>query len=172
MAYLNNQTPSLQPNHFHNAQPIGGGFPSLVPAEVNQIPLPRPITQETRITELSDEQSHELKDESETLIDHGGTDDHIAALPSTDKPLRGRKTVSGTRRAAQNRNAQKAFRERRHKYVKDLEATASEVADLKRTVEKLEQENLLLREYTRALEGRLMQLSPNEVFHGRQQGSS
>lgn len=166
MAYLNNQTPSLQPSLYHNAQPVAS-YPSLVPADASQIPLPRPMAQESRVSELSDEQSHELKDESEALLDPGADD--VAAFPQ-DKPTRGRKIVSGTRRAAQNRNAQKAFRERRHKYVKDLEATAAEVNDLKKSVEKLEQENLLLREYTRALESRLMQLSPNEVF--RELGAS
>lgn len=81
-----------------------------------------------------------------------------------EQPTRGRKVLSGTRRAAQNRNAQKAFRQRRDKYVKDLEATAAQVPDLKKTVEKLELENSHLRKYTMALQARLMQLSPTEVF--------
>lgn len=77
---------------------------------------------------------------------------------------RGRKVLSGTRRAAQNRNAQKAFRQRRDKYVKDLEATAAQVPELKKTIEKLELENTHLRKYTLALQARVMQLSPTEVF--------
>lgn len=166
MAYLSNQTPSLQPSVYHTAQPVAG-FPSLVPVDSSQVNLPRPLNQESRISELSDEQSHELRDESETPLDQGA--DEVPSF-TPEKTARGRKAVSGTRRAAQNRNAQKAFRERRHKYVKDLEATAAEVNELKNSVEKLEQENHLLREYTRALERRLMHYNPNEVF--RELGSS
>lgn len=73
----------------------------------------------------------------------------------------GRRHLSTTKRAAQNRNAQKAFRERREKYVKELEATAAEVAELHKTIEELRQENLQLRDYTLALQSRLIELSPN-----------
>lgn len=73
----------------------------------------------------------------------------------------GRRIVSTTKRAAQNRNAQKAFRQRRDKYVKELEATAAEVAELHKTIEELRQENLQLRDYTLALQSRLIELSPN-----------
>lgn len=79
--------------------------------------------------------------------------------PAPEKPAR--RTVSTTKRAAQNRNAQKAFRQRREIYVKELEATAAEVAELHKTIEELRQENLQLRDYTLALQLRLIELSPN-----------
>lgn len=80
---------------------------------------------------------------------------------SKEKSATGRRIVSTTKRAAQNRNAQKAFRQRRDKYVKELEATAAEVAELHKTIEELRQENLQLRDYTLALQSRLIELSPN-----------
>ena len=48
--------------------------------------------------------------------------------------------------------------------MKDLEATAAEVGDLKKTVEKLQLENAHLRKYTTALKTRLMQINPAEGF--------
>lgn len=86
-------------------------------------------------------------------------DDKSPAEQPREKPAR--RSVSNTKRAAQNRNAQKAFRQRREKYVKELEATAAEVAELHKTIEELRQENLQLRDYTLALQSRLIELSPN-----------
>lgn len=72
----------------------------------------------------------------------------------------GRRMLSGTKRAAQNRNAQKAFRQRREKYVKELEATAAEVPELHKTIEELRRENIQLRDYTLALQSRLIEMTP------------
>lgn len=80
---------------------------------------------------------------------------------SKEKLASGRRNLSTTKRAAQNRNAQKAFRQRRDKYVKELETTAAEVAELHKTIEELRQENLQLRDYTLALQSRLIELSPS-----------
>ncbi|KAK7676528.1 hypothetical protein QCA50_020497 [Cerrena zonata] len=74
--------------------------------------------------------------------------------------------ISGTKRAAQNRNAQKAFRQRKDKYVKDLEATAREVVHLKETIEELRAENLQLRDYTLELQGKVIALSLNREREG------
>lgn len=89
----------------------------------------------------------------------------IADSPPDDKR---RQKLSTTKRAAQNRNAQKAFRLRREKYVKELESTASEVAQLHKTIEELRQENLQLRDYTLALQSRLIELSPNVAVNPHQ----
>ncbi|AGO12139.1 AaceriAEL222Cp [[Ashbya] aceris (nom. inval.)] len=61
------------------------------------------------------------------------------------KPLR------NTKRAAQNRSAQKAFRQRREKYIKDLEIKAKQY-------DKLEQEVLSLRRENEELKMRLADL--------------
>ncbi|KAK6458586.1 uncharacterized protein RJT20DRAFT_131752 [Scheffersomyces xylosifermentans] len=70
------------------------------------------------------------------------------------------RVVSGTKRAAQNRSAQRAFRQRKEKYIKDLEAKAAEADILKQTIEDMRTENLQLRDYTLALQSRVIELSP------------
>lgn len=85
----------------------------------------------------------------------GGDDGAVKGDDGSDSAMR--RTVLTTKRAAQNRNAQKAFRQRRHKYVKDLEAKAMLVPELEKTVELLQRENRQLREYTAALQRRLME---------------
>jgi hypothetical protein len=71
--------------------------------------------------------------------------------------------VSNTKRAAQNRSAQRAFRQRKDKYVKELESRAAEVEHLKQTIEELRHDNLQLRNYTLALQSRVIELSPGSA---------
>lgn len=79
--------------------------------------------------------------------------------PTSDShPGNNKRPLSTTRRAAQNRSAQKAFRQRKERYIKDLEAQATEVRALKQTIEDLRAENLRLRDYTIALQGRIIEL--------------
>ena len=73
--------------------------------------------------------------------------------------------VSSDKRAAQNRQAQKAFRQRREKYIKDLEAQVAEVSQLKQTIEELRNENLQLRDYTLALQSKLLEMNPPGGSH-------
>ncbi|ODV77094.1 uncharacterized protein CANTADRAFT_8249 [Suhomyces tanzawaensis NRRL Y-17324] len=83
--------------------------------------------------------------------------------PLSDHEGSGSKLVrgSGTKRAIQNRNAQRAFRQRKEKYVKELELKAAEVDQLKQSIEELRAENLQLRDYTLALQSRVIELSPS-----------
>lgn len=76
----------------------------------------------------------------------------------SDRPFH--RPVSTTKRAKQNRNAQRAFRQRKEKYIKELEAKATETDHLKQTIEELRAENLQLRDYTLALQSRVIELSP------------
>lgn len=89
-------------------------------------------------------------------IRHSSTSSSGLSSPISGNP----RQLSGTKRAAQNRNAQKAFRQRKEKYIKDLEATAAETTSLKQTIEELRAENLQLRDYTLALQSRVIELSP------------
>ncbi|KAG7662696.1 kapC [[Candida] subhashii] len=77
---------------------------------------------------------------------------------------RGRKKavppLSVTKRAVQNRNAQRAYRTRRDQYIKELEAKAAELDHLKQTIDELRNENIQLRDYTIALQSRVIELSP------------
>ncbi|EGW33492.1 uncharacterized protein SPAPADRAFT_60844 [Spathaspora passalidarum NRRL Y-27907] len=81
------------------------------------------------------------------------------SMPSRPTPAKNNRIVSTTKRAAQNRNAQRAFRERKDLYIKDLEAKAAEVDQLRQTIEELRNENSQLRDYTIALQSRLIELS-------------
>lgn len=84
-----------------------------------------------------------------------------------EEAKKNRRQISNTKRAAQNRSAQKAFRLRKEKYMKELEEQAAEVQLLKQTIEELRAENLQLRDYTLALQSRVIELSPS---HPPQQG--
>lgn len=66
--------------------------------------------------------------------------------------------VLTTKRAAQNRNAQRAFRQRKEKYIKELESKAAETEVLKQQIEELKAENMQLRDYTLALQLRVIEL--------------
>lgn len=150
MAYLNTQPPPLHQTPSTHT--------SMTPTPTPYIPIQASVgsKQEPRITEIPGS--------SQTTPPSPPEATETPSELTPDPPSRGRKVVSGTRRAAQNRNAQKAFRQRREKYVKDLEATSAQMEEMKKKMQKLEQENAQLREYTVALQTRLIQLNPDEVF--------
>jgi hypothetical protein len=79
--------------------------------------------------------------------------------------------LSGTKRAAQNRMAQRAFRQRKEIYIKELEDKAKEVDGLKQTIDALKQENMQLRDYSLALQAKLIEQpdvpTPPVVFNTR-----
>ncbi|CAG8576964.1 1562_t:CDS:2 [Paraglomus occultum] len=61
-----------------------------------------------------------------------------ALLTAQSRP--GCRILATTKRAAQNRAAQRAFRQRKDRYIKDLEAKAKELESLKRRLEQAEKE--------------------------------
>ncbi|KAI8336919.1 hypothetical protein BD560DRAFT_413533 [Blakeslea trispora] len=63
-----------------------------------------------------------------------------------------KKTVIESRRAEQNRAAQRAFRQRKERYVKELEARVNAMADWPARMEALEMENERLKRKIQALE--------------------
>ncbi|ODQ55752.1 hypothetical protein SAICODRAFT_23124 [Saitoella complicata NRRL Y-17804] len=77
-------------------------------------------------------------------LSHTSSHSHSHSGSQTRTPSL-QKHPSNTKRAAQNRAAQKAFRVRREKYVRDLESKASEFEVLKERVRELEEENRRLR---------------------------
>lgn len=99
------------------------------------------------------QQQNDQRLNEEKLKGAGGP---IRTKIGSSQPMR---IVSTTKRAAQNRNAQKAFRQRKEKYIKDLETTAAQVEILKQTVEDLKTENLQLRDYTLSLQSKVLELS-------------
>lgn len=79
-----------------------------------------------------------------------------------DEGLSGtKKKVSSTKRALQNRNAQRAFRQRREKYLKELEGRVAEILQLHKKIDDLQRENRELRDYTMALQSELLKLTHN-----------
>lgn len=99
------------------------------------------------------------------LQDAESNDEEAKMKMASGGASRPSRPVSGTKRAAQNRSAQKAFRQRKEKYIKDLEQQAAEVNTLKQTIEELRAENLQLRDYTLALQSRVIELSPASSHH-------
>lgn len=80
------------------------------------------------------------------------TQDGIAELVNRQgRPL------SQTKRAAQNRAAQRAFRQRKEIYIKDLEAKVAELKQSKETIDALRQEIIQLRDYILVLQSRLIE---------------
>lgn len=69
----------------------------------------------------------------------------------------GPRAVIPSKRAAQNRAAQRAFRQRKERYVKDLEKKAKLMDDWKIEIEKLRQENKELKENQMRLEKQIHQ---------------
>lgn len=65
--------------------------------------------------------------------------------------------LTNTKRAQQNRQAQRAFRQRKELYIKDLEAKVKELEQSKDTIDALRQENIQLRDYILALQSRLIE---------------
>lgn len=112
------------------------------------------------------QQSHEEQVRAAAAAAAAAADLQDSDLSPQDlKPRNNRRPVLNTKRAAQNRSAQKAFRQRKEKYIKDLEQQAAEVNTLKQTIEELRAENLQLRDYTLALQSRVIELSSAASQH-------
>lgn len=106
-------------------------------------------------------QQHPLQQVHHNYQIHQPTDENDKKPETSQESRPYHRPVSTTKRAAQNRNAQRAFRQRKEKYIKDLEAKAAETDHLKQTIEELRAENLQLRDYTLALQSRVIELSPS-----------
>lgn len=78
-------------------------------------------------------------------------------MPPVDQPMnstRRARPLSQSKRAQQNRAAQRAFRQRKELYIKDLETKVQELKQVKETMEQLRSENQELRDYILALQSR------------------
>ncbi|KAH8889841.1 hypothetical protein GQ53DRAFT_651874 [Thozetella sp. PMI_491] len=84
--------------------------------------------------------------------------------PGADAGSDGRKQkreLSQSKRAAQNRAAQRAFRQRKEGYIKKLEQQVKEADDVKTSYQSLQAENEHLRMYVIDLQSRLIDLQGN-----------
>lgn len=78
-------------------------------------------------------------------------------MTPVDQPMnsaRRSRPLSQSKRAQQNRAAQRAFRQRKELYIKDLETKVTELKQVKETMEALRSENQELRDYILALQSR------------------
>ncbi|ORE07678.1 hypothetical protein BCV72DRAFT_249308 [Rhizopus microsporus var. microsporus] len=80
-------------------------------------------------------------------------------LPPPPPPIKKNRRVIASKRAAQNRAAQKAFRQRRDQYIKELEEQAKEAKESKQELNELRQENTKLKERVTALEHHIVLLT-------------
>jgi vacuolar-type H+-ATPase subunit I/STV1 len=82
--------------------------------------------------------------------------------------------LSQSKRAKQNRAAQRAFRQRKEVYIKDLETKVQELKEAQDAIDSLEKENRQLRDYILALQSKFIGQpggvpTPPAVYERRQQ---
>ncbi|KAI8360756.1 hypothetical protein EDC96DRAFT_445175 [Choanephora cucurbitarum] len=121
--------PQQQQHHHHNTPPLQHPVPYHIHHKDHHIPSP-PLPAQALDSEN--------------------------AAPQQKGSIR---SVIPSKRAAQNRAAQKAFRQRREQYIKDLELKAKEMEDWHDEMNRLRQENKELREKVLVLENRVVALT-------------
>ncbi|KAK7203012.1 hypothetical protein BZA70DRAFT_269613 [Myxozyma melibiosi] len=86
-----------------------------------------------------------------------GSQSPSESVPPVGESSRHGRQLSTSKRAAQNRAAQRAFRQRKECYIKDLEAKFDELKASKAIIDGLRAENVQLRDYILALQSRLIE---------------
>ncbi|RYP03063.1 hypothetical protein DL764_005412 [Monosporascus ibericus] len=71
---------------------------------------------------------------------------------------KGKRELSQSKRAAQNRAAQRAFRQRKEHYIKKLEQQVREYTEMEQHFKVIQNDNYALREYVIQLQSRLLDL--------------
>jgi len=94
-----------------------------------------------------------------------------ASMVASRTPTR---QLTNSKRAAQNRAAQRAFRQRKDRYIKDLEAKAKELEATKKQVEALQKDKADLQAIIRNLRNENAKLKGEEVMdeEGRHNGNN
>ncbi|KAI0175921.1 hypothetical protein GGR52DRAFT_336719 [Hypoxylon sp. FL1284] len=69
-----------------------------------------------------------------------------------------KRELSQSKRAAQNRAAQRAFRQRKEHYIKKLEQQVRDYTDMEQSYKAIQNDNYALREYVIQLQSRLLDL--------------
>lgn len=83
---------------------------------------------------------------------------HHQSSPDDGTPKSyGKRELSTSKRAAQNRAAQRAFRQRKESYIRKLEEEVKSVDTQRESIKSLANENYLLREHIITLQSRLME---------------
>ncbi|KAG5987671.1 hypothetical protein E4U52_007355 [Claviceps spartinae] len=79
-----------------------------------------------------------------------------AQLAAIGESKKAKRELSQSKRAAQNRAAQRAFRQRKEGYIKKLEQQVREFGDLENTFKVMQSENYALRNYVIHLQSRML----------------
>jgi hypothetical protein len=91
----------------------------------------------------------------------GGSPGHPVSLhemdPDSSESRKGRRELSTSKRAAQNRAAQRAFRQRKEQYIQSLKDQVKEHQTLAQNYETIQKENFQLRQYIITLQARLLE---------------
>jgi hypothetical protein len=92
----------------------------------------------------------------------GGSPGHPVALHDMEmddgsESRKGRRELSTSKRAAQNRAAQRAFRQRKEQYIQSLKDQVKEHQTLAQNYETIQKENFQLRQYIITLQARLLE---------------
>jgi len=82
--------------------------------------------------------------------------------PQNPEVRKGRRELSTSKRAAQNRAAQRAFRQRKEQYIQSLKDQVRSHEHMVTNFKNLEEENLILREYIITLQSRLLESGHGE----------
>jgi len=83
--------------------------------------------------------------------------------PQNPEVRKGRRELSTSKRAAQNRAAQRAFRQRKEQYIQTLKSQVSNYEQMATNYKNLEKENLILREYIIQLQSRLLDAGHRDI---------
>jgi len=144
----------------------------LIAAQSSQPPPLQPTTHQTATTTQTYASSNSSSPHDEQQIDpsisaseersyditmSGNLDDALAAMANAANS--GRRELSTSKRAAQNRAAQRAFRQRKEAYIDKLEKQVKDYRVMESDFKTLQQENYALREYILSLQGRLLETS-------------
>ncbi|ORY63198.1 uncharacterized protein BCR38DRAFT_485962 [Pseudomassariella vexata] len=93
------------------------------------------------------------------LLDHDNEHDHDHDPDdSTTDGRKAKRELSQSKRAAQNRAAQRAFRQRKEHYIKKLEQQVREYSEMEHSYKLIQNDNYALREYVIQLQSRLLDL--------------
>ncbi|MCJ1462565.1 hypothetical protein MMC07_001167 [Pseudocyphellaria aurata] len=109
-----------------------------------------------------------------TSAGESGGDDN-----GSDGKKGGKRELSTSKRAAQNRAAQRAFRQRKEGHIKHLEAQVKDYSSLSESFKAIQAENYQLRDYIISLQSRLIESQGDfpqppsniEIHHPRSSGS-
>lgn len=97
--------------------------------------------------------------DTSSSIDASSATDPGLSRASSNLKYNPKQISSFTKRAEQNRNAQRAFRQRREKYIQDLEKRVQEIDELKAKNENLNNENVQLKDYVMILQRKIIELT-------------